>query len=579
LRKLLNAEQDSIVRDERVLLESLRLSLAKLDVEGKDLQVLEQSLRQIEELFLLVIVGEFNAGKSAFINALLGDRLLPEGVTPTTTEIQVLRYGEEPGQRWEGDLAIWTYPIEWLKDINVVDTPGTNAVIQRHQGLTEEFVPRSDLVLFVTSADRPFSESERTFMERIRDWGKKVVVVVNKADILDGQADVDKVVSFVSQNAQVLLGVAPQVFPVSARLARLAKQAASESERQELWAASRFDPLERYILSTLDESERLRLKLDNPLGVAVRLSDRYIEAAHGRLRLLRDDLTTIDTLDGQLSAYEEDMRRDFKYRLSHVDNVLHEMLARGNDFFDETVRFRHVLGLLNTERVRGEFERQVVADTVSQAEAHVSELIDWMVDKDLKQWQAVTEYLGRRSAQHEGSLVGQIGGRFERSRQELLASVGRAAAQVVHSYDKEKEALHLAESIQSAVAQAALLQVGAIGLGTILVKLLATALADVTGVLAAGVVAAVGLYLIPARRRRAKKELQETVDDLRRRLSKALTTQFEHELGQSLQRIRDAVAPYTRFVRAEQEQVQRLEVELLAARSTARSLRLRVQRL
>jgi small GTP-binding protein len=579
LRKLLSAEQDSIVKDERVLLQSLRLSLAKLDVEGKDMQVLGDSLRQIEELFLLVVVGEFNAGKSAFINALLGDTLLPEGVTPTTTQIQILRYGGERGQGWEGEMAVWTYPLDWLADINIVDTPGTNAVIQRHQELTEDFVPRSDLVLFITSADRPFSESERAFMERIRDWGKKVVVVVNKVDILRSQADLDKVVSFVNQNAQALLGVAPRVFPVSARLALQAKQAAEEGERQALWAASRFDPLERYILSTLDETERIRLKLDSPLGVVVRLSDRYLETAHHRLRLLRDDYATIDALENQLSAYEADMRRDFTYHLSHVDNVLYEMLVRGNDFFDDIVRFRHVLDLLNAERVRGDFERRVVADTVSQVDAHVSDLVDWMVDKDLKQWQAVMEYLGRGSTPRKAGMVGQIGGRFERSRHELLASVGRAAAQVVHSYDKEKEALHLAESIQSAVAQAALLQVGAIGLGAILVKLLATALADVTGVLAAGVVAAVGLYLIPARRRRAKKDLQQTIDDLRRRLSKALTTQFEHELGQSLQRIRDAVAPYTRFVRAEQEQVQRLEVELLAARSTARSLRLRVQRL
>ncbi len=83
-----------------------------------------------------------------------------------------------------------TYPVEWLRDINIVDTPGTNAVIRRHQEITEDFVPRADLVLFVTSADRPFSESERAFIERIREWGKKVVFVVNKIDILETPADI-----------------------------------------------------------------------------------------------------------------------------------------------------------------------------------------------------------------------------------------------------------------------------------------------------------------------------------------------------------------------------------------------------
>ena len=579
LRKLLSKEQDTILKEERLQLEGLRLTLVRLDPASHDMLLLQQALRQLEEIFLLVVVGEFNAGKSAFINALLGERVLPEGVTPTTTQIQMLRYGDEPDQRWERDIVVFTYPTDWLRDINLVDTPGTNAVIQRHQELTEEFVPRSDLVLFVTSADRPFSESERAFMERIRAWGKKVIVVVNKIDILEGEEEIAQVLEFVDHNAGMLLGIVPQVFPVSAKLALQAKQAATEDERHALWSASRFAPLERFILETLDERERIRLKLESPLGVADRLAAQYLDVVRGRLALLKDDFSTIDTVEAQLGVYEEDIRRDFKYHLSHVENVLHEMLARGRDFFDETVRFRRVFDLLNAERVRGEFERSVVADTVNQVEAHVGELIDWMVDKDFQQWQAVMDYLNRRSAQHEGRMVGRVGGRFERSRQELLASVGRAARQVVRSYNKEKEARELAESIQTAVAQAALIQVGAIGLGAILVKLLATAIADVTGVLAASVVAALGLYIIPTRRRRANKELQRKVNDLRERLSRALTRQFEQELSQSLRRIREAMTPYTRFVRGEHEQLQRIEQELLATQATLHSLRTRVQQL
>ena len=579
LRKLLSKEQDTILKEERLQLEGLRLTLARLDPAPKDMLPLQQALRQLEELFLLVVVGEFNAGKSAFINALLGERLLPEGVTPTTTQIQMLRHGDEPGQGWEGDVLTFTYPADWLRDINLVDTPGTNAVIQRHQELTEEFVPRSDLVLFVTSADRPFSESERVFMERIRAWGKKVLVVVNKIDILEGETEVAQVLDFVDQNARTLLGVAPQIFPVSARLARQAKEAATTERQQTLWSASRFAPLERFILETLDERERIRLKLENPLGVADRLSAQYLDVTRNRLVLLKDDFSTIDTVEAQLGAYEEDMRRDFRYHLSHVENVLHEMMARGTEFFDDTIRLLRIFDLLNAERVQGEFERRVVADTVNQVETHVGELIDWMVDKDFQQWQAVMDYLNQRSAQHEGRIVGRVGGRFERSRQELLASVGHAAQQVVRSYNKEKEARQLAESIQTAVAQAALIQVGAIGLGAILIRLLATAVADVTGVLAASAVAALGLYIIPARRRRAKKELQQKVNDLRQRLGEALTRQFEEELSQSLRRIREAMAPYTRFVRAEHEQLQRIEQDLRTTQAMLNSLRTRVQQL
>ena len=94
-----------------------------------------------------------------------------------------------------------------------------------HEALTREFVPRSDLVLFVTSADRPFTETERTFLESIRDWGKKVVVAVNKTDILEKPDDVRKVVEFVRDKLRELLGLRPEVFAVSARQAWKTKAA------------------------------------------------------------------------------------------------------------------------------------------------------------------------------------------------------------------------------------------------------------------------------------------------------------------------------------------------------------------
>jgi small GTP-binding protein len=179
-------------------------------------------------LFLLVVVGEFNAGKTAFLNALLGERLLTEGVLPTTSQIQVLRYGDQKHEdRHRRRRARHPLPVAWLREINLVDTPGTNAVIQRHQEITEHFIPRSDLVLFVTSADRPFSESERLLLlERIRAWGKKIIVVVNKIDLIDDPADRQRIVDFVAENGAQLLGVTPRIFPVSARLALKAKEAA-----------------------------------------------------------------------------------------------------------------------------------------------------------------------------------------------------------------------------------------------------------------------------------------------------------------------------------------------------------------
>ena len=172
-------------------------------------------------------------------------------------------------------------PIDLLKDLHIVDTPGTNAILREHERLTTDFVPRADFVLFVTSADRPFTETERSFIEAIRAWGKKILIVVNKIDIFEREAEIEQVMTFVGDAAQATLGTRPPIFPVSARLAARAKQG-----EPALWTASRFEPLERYLGDALDEHGRFRLKLESPLGVGDVLARRYLAVAEENLALL-----------------------------------------------------------------------------------------------------------------------------------------------------------------------------------------------------------------------------------------------------------------------------------------------------
>lgn len=577
MHRLLTAEQDKILRQERSLLESLLVTLARLDAPEADLDLLRQSLHQLEEMFLLVIVGEFNAGKSAVINALMGERYLIEGVVPTTSQLHLLRYGPQVSKSVdERGVILLSLPVEWLQEVNLVDTPGTNAVIRQHEAITEHFVPRSDLVLFVTSADRPFSESERAFLERIRNWGKKIVVIVNKFDLLQTDDERQQVLDFVSANGRELLGVEPQIFPVSARLALRAKENGQGSAD---WESSRFEALERYILHTLDSTERVRLKLENPLGVADKLVHKYQTLINDRQELLRGDFQTLDTIEEHLTAYKADMRRDFQYQSSRVDNVLYEMMERGDHYFDETLRVTRIFDLVNSEKLRGEFERNVVGDTSRQIEEHVNELIDWLVEKDYRQWQSVVDFINRRASQHTERMVGQVTGEFEFSRQTLLKSVGRSAREVVDSYDREAEAVKLAQEVQRAIMQTAAVQVGAFGLGAILVTVLHTTLLDVTGILGASAMAALGLYVLPYRRGRIKVEMRQRINELRGRLDAALTRQFEAELNQSVRRIHEAIAPYTRFVRVEREKLNSLNESLRESSQQLAGLHRNVQEL
>ena len=268
-QSVLNDEQAHFLRDEKDALAEMRLALADLDVPRQALATLQEAILQLDELFLIVVVGEFNAGKSALVNALLGETVLSEGATPTTSRVTLVKWGEQAAEQVvDENYAIFTYPLQLLQELNIVDTPGTNAVIRHHERLTDEFIPRSDLVLFITSADRPMTESERLFLERILTWGKKIVFVLNKADIIENDATLVEVQNFVLKHASQILGTSPEFFSVSARLARRAWSEPDPEQSSQLRAASRLDDLEHYITATLDDSARLQLKFNNPLGVA-----------------------------------------------------------------------------------------------------------------------------------------------------------------------------------------------------------------------------------------------------------------------------------------------------------------------
>src|SRR5690349_5769256 len=207
MHAVLSAELQSQLNNGRQLLGELREALTRFGASTEDQAALAASIRQLDEFFLLVVVGEFNAGKSAFINALAGQPVLREGVTPTTARIHVLKYGDTVAEATdEHGLSVSMAPVELLREVHIVDTPGTNAIIREHEQLTNDFLPRADLVLFVTSADRPFTETERAFLETIRGWGKKVVIVINKIDILERPEELDEVIAFVAGAGQRLLG-------------------------------------------------------------------------------------------------------------------------------------------------------------------------------------------------------------------------------------------------------------------------------------------------------------------------------------------------------------------------------------
>jgi len=228
--------------------------------------------------------------------------------------------------------------------------------------------------------------------------------------------------------------------------------------------------------------------------------------------------------------------------------------------------------------MQADFTRQVIADLPQQVETKVNALIDWLVESDLQQWKSVTGYLADRQREHKDNIIGEgINTNFRYDRNRLLEAIGGEAEQVVKSYDKRKEANEIAEKAMNAVTASAAVEVGAIGLGTLITVLATTAAADVTGILAAGVVAALGLFIIPAKRRSAKNELHEKMTKLRLDMVDSLKAEFEKEIDGSLKRIDEAITPYTRFIRAETEHTEKIQEDLKAAQLEISQIRSQIE--
>jgi small GTP-binding protein len=562
-------EVRSLLTRERELLSDLSEHLLRGGAPEAEVREVRIAARGLEETFLLVVVGEFNAGKSSILNALLGapdgQKVLEEGVTPTTDRVSILVHGPVdksapynpnlesnliPGDGVDEFVMRRELPFSFLEGVALVDTPGTNAVIRRHQVITEGFLPRADLLLFLTSADRPFTESEKQFLTLAKSWGRKVLLVVNKIDLLEKQSDRDEVRAFVTRNAREVLGLEPPVFLVSVRAHQRAGETGGDPG---------FDQLQAALRETLTERDRARLKLLSPLGVASKLTERSAARAKASLEVLREDTRTLSDLDRQLEVHAKDLERDLATHLKGMDGLLDGLEKRGEVYIEDTLRFRKSIELLNTDKVRADFEKTVIGDAPAQLERRVNELIDRFLERNIHFWDTVTSFISNRAATTtDGEARENLirGARFQYDRQGLLERVGQTAQVQIDGLDREELSRRLSSGAQSTI-----IQTGAIGAGGLGLGLLLAALAGPGGILLGLGAVGVSAFLLPRKRAQAKAELKDRVRETRDRLREVLTREYTLEVERVQVRLRDATAPYTQFIRAESGRLEESQSE------------------
>jgi len=242
-----------------------------------------------EERFALVVLGEFNHGKSTFVNALCGAPILPAGITPTTATINHLVFAEHPtatafmtdDQQKPVDpraLADWVtiegkevshvryvqigWPAEILRDkVTLVDTPGVNDINEQRAEITYSYIPRADAVLFLLDGAQVLKQSERAFLEQriLRRSKDKLIFVLGKIDLLSPE-EREEALKYCRDNLARIVDE-PVIFPVSAKR--------SLDKDPKVQETSGLQPLRQYLGRYLAE-ERGRVLLDNGLSDGLR---------------------------------------------------------------------------------------------------------------------------------------------------------------------------------------------------------------------------------------------------------------------------------------------------------------------
>ncbi|KAL6066757.1 tRNA U34 5-carboxymethylaminomethyl modifying GTPase MnmE/TrmE [Balamuthia mandrillaris] len=304
--------------------------------------ILAETADDLERFFRVVIAGEFNAGKSSLINTLIEATILKEDVWVTTSQIASVRWGEIPSETTDASgILVIHHPAAWLRDnkLELLDTPGVHSVVQGHQEITEKYIPKADLILFVLSADRLFSASEKDFLASIASWGKKVAFVLNKIDTLRGseeqvQHNIKRLVSTLSDQAKSILpGSHPLIFPISAYLAKEAQSASSKGDKEkaeQLMQRSKFSSLQSFIREKLGEDERFFHKVKGSLGIAAKFYAENKSAYDAELSRNKTHVTVLGHLKQNVQQFEERIAVDLqstyeKTLLKQLDEIQHNI--------------------------------------------------------------------------------------------------------------------------------------------------------------------------------------------------------------------------------------------------------------
>jgi ribosome biogenesis GTPase A len=582
-------EYESIRRREYELITDLLTVLPRIDNVGEQrIAQVRDAMFHADHPYLMVLVGPFSSGKSSIINALLGaPDFLKIGPIPTTDRISILRYGDEPqNMATPGEVDTVFYPSPLLRKVSLVDTPGLESVFKEHGELTRKFLHRADVVLLIMLATQAMSQGNLETLQMFREYGKKVIIVINQADLIS-EEEQESVKQFVIDNSRERLGVDPTVWMVSARKGLEAKQ--GDEINEELWKESGLDQIKSYIERQLNDVERLRQKLQTPLQIVQ-------NAQQGALAAVRQNQATFDryrnitdNIDQQLTTQKHELEKTVRETIAEVEARFRTTGDRSKEAILDIFQFSRALGSLGrglTELTgiarllrRGDtptfmettFKRYKVFEPIDEIPGVVDKLAPRLEGQDMQDLDDMVKYghkeLQNLPAEIRAKVIGtiQAPATYDRSfmtkvRPELEKLENEARVLETNKLENIRRNTLLYLTVWELIvvilivalfsAWGAVNSVAEFPVGIILLIILLSA-------------AVLGFALIPLRGRAIHTEYVNRLLKIQARYTEILTQAADQQIDYGMQLRREAISPLTRLVEAQahiqDEQLKKLQ--------------------
>ncbi len=555
------------------LLEDTRKFFNRIGNAAIEKKVIDMAA-QIHEPFYIIAAGEYNSGKSSFINALLGDDIVSVGPVPTTDNIVLLTYGEELSSNGISDhLCRMTYPLEALKGITLVDTPGTNSILREHSHLVEDFIHRAELILFITSSDNPLSDSERVFLEFLRTkWGRKVLIILNKID-LKAENELDEIITFIEKNCYKLLGFEPKILTISALEACSAKANGDIKLKEK----SRIEEVEEFIYEKLDLDVKMEFKLSSPLSFLLGVFAELKQDLQEKITLYNADIKSVERIEARIESKKRDMLDYILKYKGNISSVFSRLKEKIDTFLSYNMTTRSLVTTMFTrEKIDEKFRRDIfsIGNPLSELDRIISDSVDYITRNNRSLWETAHDYIEAEISRERRLGVaseGHISHRYE-DRKEELSTTLKEHSKEYRELDVVREGERVRSTAQSGLMSFLVLEGLAIASGIGFTSLFSLGGPSLTIIIFVFALAGVGFIIIPKKRKAYRSELFKRIDALADRFSDFMTSELSKVIDRVIENIGNSMASYRDHRWAEREEVTRRSNELNDLAERAKSL-------